>query len=225
MSKAQAIKARPSRKRTGRGSNQKEVARFAGDAYSLAERAYKGVSHVLKLINIETKFIDYNFTPAFSSTPSALQISIIPQGVDMGQRLGDSIKLQRLLLNFTVHHNVITIPQVCRIMLVRDNESTGAAPSYLDVIAYPSVVCAPLNYFNRNRFAILYDEVFVVEPATFTGLVCRKEFEHNGHIKWRTNATTLASLAEGHIYAFFFTDSGVTYPSCNFNLRLLYTDD
>jgi hypothetical protein len=217
------------RRKTKRGgdSTKREVSRFAGDAYSLAERAYKGVSHVLKLINIETKFFDYQFTPTFTSAaPVITPHSFIPQGVDDGNRLANSIKLQHLEFMITFGVGTIVAPQIFRYILFRDNESTGILPTLADVLSTTvNPVSVPYNYFNLNRFAIIRDETVVVNLTAWTGHVVRLNLNHSGHVKWRSSGAAQADAAEGHIYSCFITTSATQQPSVLFYSRILYTDD
>jgi hypothetical protein len=220
---SQQVNGRNGRRRA-RQTGKNEVSRFAGDAYSLAERAIKGVNHVLKLINIETKFYDLPYGVTFGNTPISVHLSAIPQGVDMSQRVGNSVKLQDMHLRYDVAIPSAALVQTIRIILFRDMEPSGALPLWADFIAFNNQ-SSPQNYYSTSRFKVFYDVSTVIQPLSFQGYIVDQHFPSNGHIKWKTNAANPAAADEGHIYAFFYTTSIGVYPLSVFNLRLAYTDD
>jgi hypothetical protein len=227
--KGKRSKKRASRSRTS--GNQAQVAKFAGDAYSVGERAYRGVQHILKLINIETKFFDYSLGSTTITTTAAVQtISLIQQGVDVSNRLGDSIKLQGLTTMLSITPQPLTPFNYVRLMMVRDSEARATVPLFSDII---NTSLGPLqvmqyNYFTyQKRFSILYDEVFVMNPATlyYSGFSKTVHTSHNGHIKWEGNGVTSSSFGEGQIYLIYLTTAAANGPVLDWITRFAYTDD
>lgn len=221
---SQQASGRKGRRRARTATGKNEVSRFAGDAYSLAERAIKGVNHVLKLINIETKFYDLPYGVTFGNTPISLHLSAVPQGIDQSQRVGNSIKLQDLHLRYDVAIPTTLLVQTIRIILFKDMEPQGALPLWADFITFNNQ-SSPQNVNSTSRFKVFYDVSTVIQPLTFTGYIVDQHFPTSSHIKWKTNAANPAAADEGHIYAFFYTTSIGVYPLSVFNLRLAYTDD
>lgn len=220
-----STRSKPSRRNKGGGSVKREVSRFAGDAYSLAERAYKGVSHVLKLINIEQKFIDVVTTVTYSGpNPNSTFISVIPQGTDQGNRIGDSIKLQNLDISYQVVIPTTVLVQTIRITLFKDWEPTGSVPAYTDVFQSGSPV-SQRNFLNLRRFTILHDDTVAIQPLSFQGAMVRKTIAQEAHIKWRTSGSAVTTCGEGHIFALFFSDGATNFPGTTFWVRIHYTDD
>jgi hypothetical protein len=208
-------------------SNKQHVAKFAGDAYSLAERAYQGVSKLAKLINIETKTRDFvKNNENLSNTPAIYLASGFAIGTDQDQRVGFSIRLQHLTVRMNGYIGTSTVACQCRCALVRDLENQGADPSWGDVFdSNYSNSIAPANEINEKRFAILFDECWTVQPLSFQGITKFSEIPHNGHIRFRTNGTTSASAAEGALYVMLWTSATVNFPVVNFGVRMKYTDD
>jgi hypothetical protein len=213
-------------KRRSQG-NKEHVAKFAGDAYSLAERAYRGVSHLAKLINIETKtreFVKNNET--LSNTPAIYLASGFAIGTDADQRVGFSIKLQHLSVRMNAYIGTTTTTCQCRATLVRDLENQGADPVFGDVFdSNYSNSIAPPQEINEKRFSILFDECWVIQPLSFQGLTKFVDIPHNGHIRFRTNGTTSASQAEGALYLILWTSATSNFPTVNIGVRMRYTDD
>jgi hypothetical protein len=222
----QATRTKRTRKNRTKGSStQREVGKFAGDAYSLAQRAYKGVNHILKLINIETKFFDLNATVNLDSTGANILVSGIAQGLDVSNRVGDSIRLQGISLNYSVAIATTTLVCSGRFVLIRDLENPGATPAWTDVFETTNPPITPYKYLNRKRFAILHDEAFVVQPLSFGGIIKHVDIPAAGHIKYRGTTSGAASQAEGAIFLLYLGSAATNAPLLNFNVRLLYTDD
>jgi hypothetical protein len=214
--------------RSKQSSTRSEVAKFAGDAYSLAERAYKGVSHVLKLINIETKFYDYGFATTLANADQVTYLSDIPQGVTQKDRISWSVKLQLIEIRLTLTMSTsFSGPGWVRIFCIRDLENAGSAPTlaqYLDTASFTKDVALPL-VVNKNRFAVLFDEMVQLDSVANRTFATRFTIPHNGHIKFRADASGVASAAEGAIFWGSYSSMATNLVSCAFSARLWYTDD
>jgi hypothetical protein len=227
--KGKRSKKRVSRSRTS--GNQAQVAKFAGDAYSVGERAFRGVQHILKLINIETKFFDFSLGSTTVTTASNIvNISPIPQGTDVSNRLGDSIKLQGLNTLLSITPQPLTPFCFVRLLMVRDNEPRGSVPTYPDILltAFGPLQVMQYNYFTyQKRFSILYDEVFALNPASliYTGVSKTVHTPHNGHIKWEGSGVVGSSLGEGQVYLLYCTTAAANGPVLDWITRFSYTDD
>lgn len=218
---------RKDRVRRGRRSNNKaQVSRFAGDAYSLAERAVKGVKFLSKLINIETKFADFIANTGVTTTPIVVYVSALAQGLDISNRVGDSIRLQGLQYAFSISVSLLcTGPNWIRILLVRDLQNQGAAPVLTDVLTGLSSVALP-NYIQSSRYNILYDETvaFVREVGPMVD-IRKGTIPLNGHVKYRSTSAAAASAAEGSLFLMAVSSLAVNNPSLDYCVRLTYTDD
>jgi len=205
------------------------VAKFAGDAYSLATRAVKGVNHVLKLINIETKYYEtWASALQFSNAAGYTYLSGLTQGTDISNRVGDSVKLQQLDFNFSLNVTVGSTTQgFMRIVLFRDLENQGATPSGAGPLSSSggSFWLAPPDYINRNRYSILYDEAVLQLPPTYDGVCKRVSIPHNGHVKYRGTGSTSASAAEGAIFLMIWASNTSNLPSIDYWFRMTFTDD
>jgi len=226
------------RKRGGRGrqnsrrsGTKEEVSKFAGDAYSLAERAYRGVNHVLRLINIETKYLDaYLVGQSMSNAaPGVVYLSGLLQGVDVSQRVGDSIRLQGLNFALSIYPAAATPVCAARVVVIRDLENSGANPAWGDVFITGGVPyqLAPKNWFNSKRFSILVDESLIINPTSFDGINKNLEISASGHVKYRGTTAAVASAAEGSIFLLYWSSVAVVgnQPLLDWQFRMMYTDD
>lgn len=228
----QALVVRP-RKKTGRkpkgGSNQRNVEKFAGDAYSLAARAVSGLQQIRKLINIETKVFDLDTGSAsVSTTPTITYASGVAQGTDIGGRVGDSIKVQQLSFIGRVAMNSSATFSCIRVMLIRDMENAGAAPASADIFETVSgavTTRSPLNYLNRKRFSALYDNFLTLDVATAYSQPLRLSVPLDRHIGYRGTGATASAAAEGSLWWVFVSDEATNTPTVALYLQMLYTDD
>lgn len=200
------------------------VGKYASDAWSLAKRTAYGLNEIRKLINIETKVAEATGTSAISTTGAVTSISLIVQGLDYNNRVGDSIKLQRV--EFRTRWTVGTgTGTFCRTLLVRDLDNYGTKPAISDVLQAVSVL-SPKNYLNSDRFSILYDELGTLNQSD-TNSVSVFESPHEGHIKYLGTTAADASSGKGAMYLMFLSNeaAGVTSPTVVLHSRLYYTDD
>jgi len=214
---------------SGRRQPTDEVAvgRYASDAYSLAKRTAVGLNAIRKLINIETKVFDVNTTWVANQAGTFQCMSLVGQGTDLSNRVGDSIRLQSIEMHAVASVGV-TSPASLRLIMFRDLENTGNTPVGTDLVAQAGNAFAAschYNYINRQaRFVPLFDELMVLD-ATNTSQVYKYRATHNGHIRFRDTTTAVAAQAEGSLWVAIFTDAAATTPTLRTSVRITYTDD
>jgi len=218
--------------KAGKGpGNRQHVERFAGDAYSLAERTAKGLMAIKKLINIETKFVDLNGSAnTFDSAGALVYASGITQGTDISQRVGDSIRMQRVSFSAWVRGGTSFVKTNARVLLVRDLENAGVIPVPSDILSGLSSTQSPMvpyNYINtRTRFSILFDEMLTLNSnGDASGVISYSE-SHAGHIRYRGTTNGIASAAQGSLFLLFVSNETTTLlPDVTYTLRIEFTDD
>ncbi len=219
------VRRRRPRARDRRSSNAKAVGEFAGDAYALAERAMRGVRAITKLVNIEEKAFENSASGTASTAGTVGYMSGLSQGVDVFNRIGDSIKLHsfEFCLNVTQGGALTTWDRV-RVLLVRDLENGGATPAVTDILGSASISGFE-QWLNRNRFKFLFDEVFDIS-ATANPLATRQvHIPVDRHIKYRSTSNAAAGAAEGSMWWLVICENGVNPSAYALNWRLRYTDD
>jgi hypothetical protein len=223
---------RKGRGRPGKQAKPDAVGQYASDAWSLAKRTAYGLNEIRKLINIETKFLDTNTTSYTVTTTGSMQpISQIAQGLTSANRVGDSIRIQHIELRGRVTVSTAATNSLVRVMLVRDLDGYGTAPTVADVLEVNASVGAPLSperFQKRERFSILFDELIAVQSATSSG--CSSVpftfmTTHQGHILYLGTTAASASDGKGSIYLVAVSDETVNTPTVAFVSRILFTDD
>jgi hypothetical protein len=230
MSQSKTV-VRNSRKRGGgrppRDTTKQDVSKFAGDAYDLARRAYNGVKMIKDLINIETKTYDVAGFVSPSTTWGSVLLTGIPEGTDIGNRVGDSIKLQNLRITFSFEKNGVAAMTRYRYFIVRDNQCHGSTPAIGDILASPGFGwVSPMNIqaINGNRFSILYDSKGCVDTA-HQHEYADVAIPHNGHIKYGAASAGIADCREGTCFLFYYSNEVASTPVLSYYWRMYYTDD
>lgn len=200
------------------------VGKYASDAWSLAKRTAYGLNEIRKLINIETKIAEATGTSSIDTAGAVTSISLIAQGLDYQNRIGDSIKLQRI--EFRVRWTVGTgTASFIRTLLVRDLDNYGTKPALGDVLQTVSVL-SPKDYLNADRFSILYDELGTLNQSDANS-VSTFDMAHEGHVKYLGTTAADASSGKGSLYLMFLSSetAGANAPTVVLHSRLYYTDD
>jgi hypothetical protein len=232
----QGIITKSKRKGKPRGGARKgqsdAVGQYASDAWSLAKRTAAGLNEIRKLINIETKIRDFNQVSYAQGTTATLTcVSSLDEGLDFNNRVGDSIKLQDFTIRGRVNVNSAATTSLVRVIILRDLDAYGTALVSSDVLAVSGSVGAPLSpvaWLNRERFSILYDELFAVASGTSTGdATCQFTFHttHSGHVLYLGTSSASASNGRGSIYVLTVSDEATNTPSVAFYSRMTFTDD
>jgi len=219
-------KSRPKGDRT-----QQAVSQYAGDAYSLAKRSLQGVNALRRLINIEEKYSDVGLSLNPDTSGVASCVTQLAQGTTMNTRVGNSVKVQTLEMWGRVACNTsVTTYSLCRVVVIRDMEGQGTAPTAADVFETVGGSSAPrqaFDWLNRKRFAILYDELFALTPLAGGQIVSTFHYRVplEKHVFYRGTTAAAASDGEGSIYIVAVSDEATNTPSVNVNTRITYTDD
>lgn len=230
MGTTSIVTSRRGRRQKKKPSIAQHVGRYAEDAYSLASRTASGLNAIRRLINVETKFVA--LSTSTTGSQSGVLDYLLPhsQGTDITNRVGDSIKMQRI----QIRGNIKKAATDCtyRLLLIRDLQNAGSTPlgsEIVDNTATSGVTYSHPSFLNSsyssNRFAILYDESFAMDAVVTPIVVFDIDIPHNGHIKYRSSGATSASAGAGALFLCHFCDTNTTPPTTNFESRIIFTDD
>lgn len=99
------------------------------------------------------------------------QINLIPQGDDVGQRVGDQIRMHNIRLNFSIVNASANFTRVRLILFTFRQERTGAPVVPGDILAEvgnTQAVISSYNWRNQSAYSILWDKVFTVSSSNGT---------------------------------------------------------
>ena len=194
----------------------------------MAKRTASGLNEIRKLINIEEKALDFSQGSfAFDTTGTVVAVSQIVQGLDFNNRVGDSLKMQQIQFRYRVFRGGGATTSIVRVMLIRDLDCQGALPTTANILANVGSAQAPtspLNWLNRKRFAILYDNLTAV-TSTDIGFTDSISMAHEGHILYLGTAANAASMGKGSLFVLVVSDETTNTPSIAWQTRIVFTDD
>jgi len=173
---------------------------------------------------------NYNIDVAVSPTTTGTLtlLSGIAQGTDVGQRVGNSIFVTDVRVSGRVVINAaVTSFSTARLVLLRDNENSGAAPVLSDILEATGstvVTRSPRNFLNRKRFTFLYDELFVLAPNSPSALPIGFDMKINREVRYRGTGNTVAAAAEGTLYLMCVSDETSSPPNLTTYIQYQFID-
>jgi len=220
---------RLSKNRSRGNQTRRNVEKYAGDAYDLASRTWKGLNEIRKFINIEEKYSDVNASQSPDQNGAVTCLSQLAQGTTMNTRVGNSVRVQHFTLRARVAvSSAVTTFSVVRVAIIRDMEGQGTAPTCADIfetVGGSQAPRQPLDWLNRKRFAVLYDTFLVVAPASGCAREIYYDIDLAKHVLYRGTTAAAASDGEGSIYIVSLSDEATNTPTVSYSSRMTYTDD
>jgi len=219
-------------RRSRRGASTADsVGQYATDAWSLARRTAYGLNEIRKLINIEEKFCDATGTNVSTSSTGVMNpVSELAQGLTSATRVGDSIRIQHIEVCGRILANPDAGSTSVRVMIVRDLDGYGTAPTPADVLESTATAYAPFapkKFNKRERFSVLFDELFTVQ-GTDNGIasaVFSYSSPHKGHVLYLGTTAATASDGKGSVYVVLISDEASNPAHVTYFSRITYTDD
>lgn len=182
----------------------------------------------------ERKWVDTVFVNGASagggawSTPAAARLlnGLVP-GTGATTRVGRKVTLESIQFKGTVSMAATsTLSGRCRMRVVYDKQSNGAAPAVVDIFEADSYA-SPNNISNNERFVTLADKE--CEIGAQGPQIASLDFYKRLGMEENFNAGvagTIADITSGAIYVLWGDDGriGVAQPQFNGYFRVRYTD-
>lgn len=208
-----------------RNQRNPKQGRGSGDARRLAQevRSLRRLIHVPEEKNLD---VDASTTP--STTGVLTLLSGLAQGTDIGNRVGDVIKVTRVSWNGRVAiSSASSTFSTVRLIMFRDSENAGSVPVLADILEATGGTTAarsPINFINRKRFNVLWDQMIVLDSTSQYSEVVRGDMIVNKTVRYRGTGNTVAAAAEGTIYWLFVSDEATNVPSVVIYTQLQFVD-
>jgi hypothetical protein len=180
---------------------------LGGDVDSMITHGQEAWSMVKRLLNVESKALDWNETSAVgnvSTTPLFTDITaLITQGDSDSQRDGDSLKMNRFSLMYTI----FGAADFLRVMVTESVDEAIVAADLLASIASTYAVTSPLAWDTRKQFHVLYDRTHAVN-SIITGVLDHQVFKFETHKQVHVQFLGGTAVVEkGAIQVWFVTRS------------------
>lgn len=206
--------------------------RFAKSTAKTAIAAYSALRLARKLkdaVNVEYKYKDYAYgqTPTYAGDMS-YPISTIDQGIRDFERIGDSIKVQNLIIRGFCKWNNANTVQMGRIIVFWDkqarffNGSLGGS-SVLETVGSAPAVLSPKNYDKRFLSKVILDKTFTVH-ANRPLIEFEQVIDISQHTQYRSGDN---GRETGDIVVLLISDQSTTgtSPQMEYYTRVTYSDD
>lgn len=196
----------------------KNGASIASTVYALA----KAVGAIQKGMNAELKTIDVPIGP---TSPVAIgnvhYLSPVAQGTDDINRIGNSIKLQKLSIRMSFY-NVVDNNCINSAAIVVDKDFDGTAPTWQQVFQTSNALTMN-NIDHSKRFVVLKRHVFSLSKDTSNTVTFQDHIDLPFHAKYDGPLGALSDGKENQIFLLVFSnDIDLTYSAYS---RISFTDD
>jgi len=191
---------------------------------------WKYGSYVLGALNAEMKEYYSLIANAVITNSNAYQLLSIAQGSDYNSRIGDSVKLDNLRIEYTLNVNATAGQNLTRVVVLRDFMNTGAVPTlasiFQDVSSQAALIVSPYLHSLGDRYEVLYDAVHVQVTAADSAIVHRRiGLGVDDHVLWSGTSSAIGDTYQGHPFLFAITDQGVNGPKLVVNSTAYFVDN
>lgn len=192
-----------------------------------ADNAWAGVKRIMELLNVEEKYVDFYSAVNVNYTGVLLDlVGTITQGVGRGQRTGDSIKLTRICVRFTMTNGGDTSE-----WQVKLGHSKDALPSLSDLYALSGAASANAgmsfdNWYENKANVVQHSDLgTLVAISSGTGdhraTIRDYEVKCEHHVVFSAAATTALSGA-----TWIAAITGTNTPFIwKYNIRVFFVDN
>lgn len=144
----------------------------------------------------------------------------ITQGAGNNDRIGDSIKLQRLVFRGLFQKTSTGTIASIRCMLFKGKSEEGVSYVTSDILESLSVYSGK-NEANRYNSKIIYDEVFVVDTIKSGHVELDWNIPLNWHCQFEPGST---NVSNGGLWMLILTSAATNQPQWDGVFRISYTD-
>lgn len=208
-----------------------------------APLANRGFGNMAYRMNREKKFFDIAVTEYSVNTTGTFTLLFVPTlGSDYNNRIGrktvsKSIYIRGwLFIRAAVNLANTPVPaQMCRFIIFIDSQPNGQTPAVTDLLLSAGVA-SQLNPNNRDRFRIIKDKQFVMDPyfandqsqiwnRTVHAIKCYKKINLET-IFGQTTAGSIGDINTGALYMFWLgsTAAGDTQSTATVSTRVRFDD-
>jgi len=189
---------------------------------STAHKALRLAKRLADAVNTEYKFHEQQFSGSvdYNGTLTSLMVGL-SQGTADTQRIGDSMKLQNLIMRFYLSR--ATSDSLVRVIIFHDPQSKiNAVTDLLQVTGSVFAVLSSKNYDKRFESKVLYDKTFALDGDETT---IQRSFTLplNWHTQFQNGGTTINT---GDLRVVFISNQVTTnLPNVVYQSRVTYTDN
>lgn len=191
-----------------------------------AKKAWQAAKFLKGIVNAEKHYFDISTINGdnITNTGTVYPLTQIAQGDDVNQRNGNSLLGKTLYIRAICNRVPASTSVVnsVRLMIVKDLEGTGSAPTVTDILQ-AATVTSPLNVDHTPRYQVMLDKVYALS-INGNGSRSIKLFKRvNDHVKYTGPLST--DIYKNQLYLISLSDQGASYPQLTANSRFAYYDN
>lgn len=216
-----------------RTAQRSAFAYYANRTPYVANKALQTALQVKSLVNAEHKYHDTNVGLTTPTSSSIIQVlNSLAQGTTDSTRIGDSIKMTSLNVNFDAYHNFNSSSPTQNLrIIIFIWKKPSTAPTLDDILAPSSAASdrylAPKNYDKRFWSKILYDKTFKLNEggSSSAGYKIHLDFskyKKYAHVQY---AAASSSIDNNGLYMLTISGDATLAPALNYFARLKYLDN
>ncbi len=197
--------------------------------YDNARKALDLAIKTKKLLNVEYKFFDTQAQNAsMSQTGTALNLVLSNQGTSDITRVGNSIRLTRVNVNYIITMNASATSTICRYILAWDSSPNGSGLTMANTLEDSSVtdnLVSPYNIDSKRRIHVLYDKVHTLNINANRSVAVHFSIPLDHHVRYDGNAGDVTDLSSGNLAALHFTSEATNTPTLTHFERVRFIDN
>jgi len=185
----------------------------------------------------EVKYEDLYVTSTPASTGALYHCTGVAQGDNFNERVGEQITVKRAEVRFELNQIPSIVTSQVRLIMFWDKQCNGVGPTtfastslaegLLDNTVITTTILSPYNVRTKNRYKILYDKCFKVEPVDAT-VNMKQEYKFalplsSAIIQFIDSGFSAASISSRGLFMLLYSSS-TSIASVRLGLRLFYTD-
>lgn len=169
----------------------------------------------------EKKSIDTTINANPSTTATITLVNGCATGTDFTERIGRKIRIKSIQLRMMTLGGIASAN--VRYALVMDRQANGVAPQYADIFNGAGVPEFN-NLNNRNRFVILFDKLFSMDPDSNNAITIKKYMKKIIDVTYGGTAATIGSIQTNSIFFVAISNIAADLPAMTGRCRIRFVD-
>lgn len=194
------------------------------DLGDLGDGVDKSIKAIRRMLNVELKAFQAAGTAVQPTTTGTVQdfLSGISQGITDAQRIGDSIKVLRLHLEFMFEMNsTAAATQAVWVMICRANDEIMTASQLNTVDANAYAYLGQRRWDNKDQYRVLWERRLVVDPE-HQAILGTVDLKLNDHVQYEAAGNVINT---GSIFLAIWSNSTTNNPNFGYVLQVEYVDN
>ncbi len=171
----------------------------------------------------ELKHAELEVSTTYGSTGSILHLTPIAQGDQSNEREGLQCHVKDVYGRGAIIAGAAG--QIVRLIVFVDKDNNGVALTLGDILEnYTNDIHSPLNDYNRHRFRVLMDKVWVADSTN--ALTATRAFKWHRKVNSKAyySGTAAGNYLKGNVFCLVLTNTAGSHPTLQMITRCRFTD-